>query len=140
MGDSLESAPQRFVPAGSFEKSARQRSIIEARPAGNDRQLPAGRHLADDTRRITRITRCRVLLRRIDDIDQVVRNAVLLRRGNLVGPDVEPPIDGSGIAGDDFPVEPLRERDGECAFSCSRGADDRDEWGTRQDQMRRASA
>lgn len=70
----------------------------------------------------------------------MVGNAVLLRCGNLVGPDVEAAIDGGGVAGDDFPVESLRERDGECAFSCSRGADDRDEMATDQDQMRRASA
>ena len=75
---------------------------------------------------------------RIGDVDQMVRDAAALGQRHLVGADVESAIDGGRIAADDFPAEPLRERDAERALAGGGRAEDRDERG-RVREPRRAS-
>jgi hypothetical protein len=67
-------------------------------------------------------------------------DAALLGGRDLVGTDVEAPIDGRGIAADDLPAEAFGQRDAERALPCCRGTDDGDEQWVDQGQSRRAAA
>ena len=60
---------------------------------------------------------CRgVLLSRIGDVDQMMRNPASIGDAQLVGADIEPPIHGRRIAIDDFAPESLAERQRERAL------------------------
>ena len=115
------------VAARPGKQSARQRPVVEPGAADENRQLAAGRDVADRRRRFAGVARRRILLERIGNVDHVMGNALLLAGRHLVRADVETAIDGGGIAADDFAVQPARERDAERALAGRRGADDRDE-------------
>ena len=70
-----------------------------------------------DRRRIARELRGGVLLGRIDDVDEMMRNAAALGSRDLVGADVEAAIDRGRIAVDDLAVEPLGERERQRALA-----------------------
>ena len=72
--------------------------------------LPARVDVANDALGVARELRRGVDLRRIGDVDQVVRDAALLVSGHLVGADVEAAIDGGGVAVDDLAAVPLGQR------------------------------
>ena len=115
---------------GPGKQPADQRAVVEAGAADENRQLAARGDVADRRRRFARVARRRVLLGRIGDVDQMVRNALLLGERHLVGADVEAAIHGGRVAADDFAVEAARERDAERALAGRGRADDRDERGT----------
>ena len=62
-----------------------------------------------------------------DEIDQMMRDAALLRDGNLCGADVEVPIDLRRIANEDFAAESLRETDSERRLARSGRPEDHNE-------------
>jgi hypothetical protein len=70
----------------------------------------------------------------------VVRDAALLVERHLVGADVEAPIDGGRIAGDDFPAEALGQRQRQRALAGGGRADDREQQRAAQGQRTRATA
>ena len=115
------------VAARPGKQSARQRPVVEAGAADENRQPAAGGDVADRRRSFAGVARRRVLLERIGDVDHVMGDALLLGGRHLVRADVETTIDGGGVAADDFPVQAARERDAERALAGRRGADDRDE-------------
>jgi hypothetical protein len=94
----------------------------------------------DLARGVPRIPSRGILLRRIDDVDQMMRNSLLLFDGNFVGTDVEAAIHRGRIARDDLAAEAARERYRKGALSRGRRADDRNERRARQGQKRRAIA
>src|SRR5687768_4026670 len=106
-GDALQPPPKLSIFAGPWKQAAGQRAIVEPGAAGENRQLPPFMNAGNDPSRVARIVRGGVLLRRAGDVDQVMRNAAALMQRNLIGADIEPAIDGSGIAVDDLAVESL---------------------------------
>jgi hypothetical protein len=60
----------------------------------------------------------------IGDIDQMMRNAPPLFERELVGADIEPPVDGGGIAIDDLAVEQRGKRQAEGALPARRRSQD----------------
>ncbi len=95
-------------PGNSPRVSAR---IVEAGAADEDRQAPARVDVADRVGRVARELRRRVLVGRIGDVDQVMRDAAPVGRRHLVGADVEAAIDGGRIAVDDLAAEALGKRE-----------------------------
>ena len=110
LGDRLEPRAQRRVAPGPGKQAARQRAVVEAGAADENRQPAARVDVADHRRRVARVLRRGVLVGRIDDVDQVMRDAAPLGDRHLVGADVEAAIDGGRIAVDDLAAEALGER------------------------------
>ena len=73
--------------------------------------------VADRRRRIARVLRRRVLVRRLDDVDQVMRDAALLGDRHFVGADVEAAIHRRRVAVDDLAAMPLGDRQRERALA-----------------------
>ena len=89
----LEARAQIRIATRSGEQTARQSAVIQPRAAHHDWQPPAPMNVADDRSRVTRVLRGRVLVGRIRDIDQVMRNAAAVRRLEFVSADIEPAVD-----------------------------------------------
>ena len=68
-----------------------------------------------------------VLVGRIDDVDEVMRNALLLRERHLVGADVEAAIHGGRIAIDDLAAELVSQRNRQRALANRRRTENRDD-------------
>ena len=90
-------------------------------------------------RRVARVPRRRVLLGRIGDVDQVMRDAALLGERHLVGADVEAAVDRGRIAVDDLAAEAAGQRDAERALAGRGRAEDRDEPRRAHGRERRAT-
>ena len=78
---------------------------------------------------VARVLRRRVLVGRIDDVDQVVRNAAPLGQRHLVGADVEAAIDRRRVAVDDLAAEPLGQRQRQRALAGRGRPEHRDDKG-----------
>ena len=94
-----------------------QRLEIEHRAAGDDRHTAARAYRRDRRLGIAAKARGGVRLRRVDDVDQVVRNAGACRRVGLRGPDVHSAVDLRGVDADDLALEPLGQCERECALA-----------------------
>src|SRR5207244_12373897 len=92
--DRLEAAPQPRVGAWTGKQAARQRAEIEPGAAREDRQLAARVNTADRGRRIARVLCGGVLVGRLDDVDEMVRDVSAIRGGDLAGADVEAAVGG----------------------------------------------
>ena len=78
-------------------------------------------------RGVARVLRRRVLLGRIDDVDQMMRDAAAIGVGNLVGADVEPAIDRGRIAVDDLAAVALGDRQRQRALARRGRTENRDD-------------
>src|SRR5437870_1383451 len=72
------SRAQRRVPPRSGKEPARQRAVIETRTAHDDRQPAARVDVTNGGGGVFGILRRRVLVRGLDDVDEVVGNAAAL--------------------------------------------------------------
>ena len=91
--------------AGPGNRPARQRAEVEAGAADENRHAAAGVNGPDGDGGIARVARRRVDLGRLDDVDEVMRDALLRFGRHLVGADVEAAIDRGRIAVDDLAAE-----------------------------------
>ncbi len=106
-GDRFQASAKRRIAAGAGKEAARQRAIVEAGAAGQNRDQPARMDRSDRRGGVARVLGGRVFVGWIRDVDQMVWNTAPLRERQLVGPDVEPAVDGGRVAVDDFPAVPL---------------------------------
>jgi hypothetical protein len=120
----LQAFPQRVVAARPFEQSAGQRAVIETRTADEDGKPSARGDLTNDRGRIAAIARRGILFGGFDDVDEMMRDAALLRERDFVRADVEAAIHGRRIATDDLAVEALRQRKPQRALPRRRWPDD----------------
>ena len=99
--DSQVGRRQRIQPLGQgFE--------IQHRAADQQRQLAPGVDLGDQPSRVVDEGRRRVGLRRVEDVDQVVRHGGTLGRAGFGGADVHAAVDQRRIDTDDFQRPTLR--------------------------------
>ncbi len=115
-GNRFESRAQPAVPSRSREQAARQRAIVEAGAAHEERQSVPRMDVADRGSSVAGILRGRILRGRLDDVDEMVRDTTLFGQWDLVGADVESTIDRGRIAIDDLAATALGERESECAL------------------------
>ncbi len=127
IGDPLEPGSERVVAGRAREKASGQRSIVEARSSDEDRKTASRRDVPDGACRLACVACRGVLLERVGDVNQVMRDAATLGQRHLVGPDVESTIHGGRIAAHDFSTEPGGESDAERALAGGGGAEDCDE-------------
>jgi hypothetical protein len=78
--------------------------------------------VADRGGRIARVLRRGVVVGRLGDVDQVVRDAAAIGDGDLVGADVEPAVDGGRVAVDDLAAVTLGDRQRQRALPRRGGA------------------
>ena len=119
----VQPGAHRVVAARAIEEALDQRAEVEARAADEDGQATTRGDVADAGRRVAGELRGRVDVGRIDDVDQVVRDATLLVRRHLVGADVEAPVDGGRVAVDDLAPVGARKTDPERTLAGGRGAE-----------------
>jgi hypothetical protein len=123
-GSRLEPRPHPRIGARSREQSPGQRSIVETRPADEDGPSPPVINVVNRCDRVADVPCRRVLLDRVNDVDDVMWDTSPLIDGHFVGADVETPVDGRGIAADDFAPAFQRQLDAERALAGSRGSKD----------------
>ena len=127
--DAIQPRAQLLVRARPGKQTAGQRTVIEAGAAGENGQFAARVNIADGCRSVMRKLSGRVHLRRIRDVDEMVRNPAPGLHRQLVGADVEATIDRRRIAVDDFAAVPLSQREAERAFPRGRRPQHgEDEW------------
>lgn len=122
--NSFEPGAHLRVASRAGKESSRQRAVIKAGAADDNRPAPPAVNALDCGHGISDVPRRCVLFGRIGDIDDVVRNAAALIERNLVGADIKPAVNGGGIAADDFAAPPDRQLDAERAFACGSRAED----------------
>src|SRR5207253_1786788 len=108
-GNLLQPGPQFDVLGWSRKQSARQRPEVKPGSADDERQMATSVNRTDGGRRVARILRRRVLLGGLRDVNQVMRDAVLLLDPDLVRADVESAVDRSRVAVDDLAAVAGRE-------------------------------
>ena len=121
--DGLQPRPQRRVLAGPGKQPSRQRPIVEPGPADQNRHAAARQDVADRGGRVARVVGGAVFGGRLDDVDEMVRDAALIGDRHLVGADVEAAVDRRRIAVDDLAAKPLGERQSERALARRRRAE-----------------
>src|ERR1700675_2214437 len=102
---------------GSVRQALKQRAEIQPRSGREDRNLLAVAQPVEDFDGAAAIVARGEDFSRFHEIHQVMRDAALFADGNLPGANVEAAIDLCGIAGKDFAVETLGERDAQRGFS-----------------------
>ncbi len=107
----------------------KQRAQVEAAPSDHDRKTPARFDLGDRRASLAGELARRPALARIEDVDQMVRDALALGATGLRGADVEAPIRLERVGIDDFAVERLGERHPERALAGRGRAQDDKKWG-----------
>jgi hypothetical protein len=85
VGNAVQSRAQRRVPPRARKQPARQRAVIEARAAHDDREPAARVDVAQGGCGVFRILRRRAL-QWIDDVDEMMRNATAIADGSLSVP------------------------------------------------------
>ena len=118
---------QPRVASGAGEEASRERAVVQARPPDENRQSASRRDVANRGGRLTRVPRSGVLLHRVGNVDEMMKDSAALIERDLVGTDVESTIDRRRIAADDFATEPLRQRDAERALTDRSWPQDGDE-------------
>ena len=107
------------------KQTPRQRTIVKAGATNQDRQASPFVHFVNDPGCVSREMRRGVVLRGTDDVDQVVRNALLLLGRHLVGANVEAAEESGRIAIDDFSITPLGDCNGHRALAGRRRPENR---------------
>ena len=118
---------QRLGALGPGEKAVDQRAQVKSRAADNDRKVMAVADFGEHLPGATGIFAGSHRLRRVDDIEQMMRCAGTFFRRRLGGADVEFSIDSDGIAIDDFALKALGQREGKGRLAGTGGTEQDDE-------------
>src|SRR5215470_13931240 len=93
----LQSRANAFVNFGRVEEPGGQRSEIKPRAADHDRALPSCFDVGDDSLRLFGPGHGGEVDSRLDEVDQVMRDAATLSHRDFGRGDVEAPVDLDGI-------------------------------------------
>jgi hypothetical protein len=115
--DLVEAATHLDVRARARKETAHERAIIKTCAPHDNRPPPALINLFNGFDRIARVSRRRVFVSRLDNVDQMMRNTAALRERHFVGADVESAIYRGRVAADDFAAAPQCELDAERALA-----------------------
>ena len=112
--------------AGAREQAARQCSIVKTGSTHENRHVVCPRDPPDGIGGVTGVPSGRIRLDRINDINEVVRNAQLSGRRNLVGSDIKASIHGRRVTAHDFAADSAGQRETQGALARCRRPNDRD--------------
>src|SRR5512144_2334340 len=105
--DAHEPLSNRNVAARPGKKSTREGAVVEAGAADQNWQFAPRGDAANDGFGFPRVSRRRVLLDRIRNVDHVMQNPALLNDLDFVGADIESPVYRGRVACDDLAVMTL---------------------------------
>ena len=105
------------VPRFARELPLQERPQVEARTPHQDRQAAAGMDLSHQGSGPPGELERRKHLRRVTDIQQMMRHGASVRRGRFAGPDVDPAVHLHGVGHDDLGRR--ARRDGQCRVATS---------------------
>jgi hypothetical protein len=118
---------QFFRTRGSVGEAFEEGAEVESCTGGEDGQLVATAKIVEREERVAAIVAGGENFVGLDEIDEVMCDALPIALGNLGGADVEVAIDLRRIADEDFAVEALGEFDAERGFAGGGGAEDDDQ-------------
>src|SRR5579884_3407220 len=118
---------QLFRALRHVGKAIEQRAEVKPGANGEYRQLPATAQVLENADGHVTVSPRRRGLRRIKDVDQMMRNSPALPLARLCRTDIKAAIKLSGIAGNHLAPEPLRQKDRERSFAGGRRSENGDE-------------
>src|SRR5215813_9660090 len=125
--NALQSRANAFVNFGRVEEPGGQSSQIKPGAADQNRPLPSRFDVGDYSLRLFGPGHGGEVDRRLDDVDQVMRDAATLFHRDFGRGYVEAAVDLNGIAVDDLAAEAFGQGDAQIALARRRGTDDRDQ-------------
>src|ERR1035437_2755100 len=111
-----ETVAQRLVAGRPFEEAVQERTEVEARAARDNREPAARRNACDGFPRQPGVFARGEDLVGVDDVDQMVRDALARGLWKFGGADIEMTVYLEGVAAHDFAAERFGESDAQAAF------------------------
>src|SRR5450432_659547 len=105
LGAEAQALTNRFGTLRGVGEAFQQSAQVEAGPGGDDGKFAALAEVGEDIDGAPAIFARRENFFRLDQINEVMRNSLLLRQWNLSGTDIEMAVDLGGIADQDFAVQ-----------------------------------
>jgi len=125
--DVAQTLAQFFRARGCVGEAFEESAEVESCAGGEDGQLVAAAEIVEREERVAAVVAGGEDFVGLDEVDEVMRDALPFAPRDLRGADVEVAIDLRRIADEDFAVEALGEFDGERGFAGGGGAEDDDE-------------
>jgi hypothetical protein len=101
----IQPLSQRRISPGTSEKSVKQRCQVKAGPPDDKGEPPPAGDLFESLAALAGIFTCCVHLRRVRDVEEVMRNPELLDGGGFCGSQVEMPENLERVAIDDLAIQ-----------------------------------
>ena len=101
-GALLEVLAKHAIGLGALRKAVQEGIEVEMGATGEDRLLAAAPDVHDKALGVAREVSCAIRVLRIPDIDEVMRDALHVLLGGLLGPYIEHPVYLAGIDRYDF--------------------------------------
>ena len=118
---------QFFRARGGVGEAFEERAEVKSCAGGEDGQFGAAAEIVEREECVAAVVARGENFVGLDEVDEVMRDAVPIAPRDLCGADVEVAIDLRRIADEDFAVEAAGEFDGERGFAGGGGAEDDDE-------------
>src|ERR1700678_1864846 len=125
--DGMQALPNCFRAFRRISEAFEQSAHVKAGPGGDDGKLAAFAEIGENSESAAAIFARRENLFWLDQINEVMRNSLLLRYWNLSGADIEMAVDLGGIADENFTIQFFCEFDAQHGFTGSGGAEDNDQ-------------
>jgi hypothetical protein len=124
-GGFLKFAAQFPIRRRAAEEAAEECFQIQRRAADKEDLAATGDDLIGGCRGGFEVLSYAEILRRVENVDQMMRDALLLLSGWLRSADVHTTIQSHGIERDDFGADLLRQLNADCRFAARRWAGDK---------------
>jgi hypothetical protein len=127
LGAAAEALAEFFRARGGVGEAFEEGAQVESCASGEDRQFRAAAKIVKGEEGAAAVVAGGEDFVGLDEVNEVMRDVLLVARQHFSGADVEVAIDLRGIADEDFAVEALGKFDGEGGFAGGGGAEDDDE-------------
>jgi hypothetical protein len=127
LGAAAETVAEFLGARGGVGEAFEEGAEVESCAGGEDGELRAAAQIVEGEEGVAAVVAGGEDFVGLDEVDEVMRDFLLVARKDLRGADVEMTIDLRRIANEDFAVETLCEFDGEGRFAGGGGAEDDDQ-------------
>ena len=121
-GAATEAVAEFFRARGSVGEAFEEGAEVESCAGGEDGEFRAAAEIVEGEEGVAAVVAGGEDFVGLDEVDEVMRDVLLIAGRDFCGADVEVAIDLRGIADEDFAVEALSEFDGERGFAGGGGA------------------